>query len=265
MKIPKNYFGAVLLTAVVATSSIIYSCTKTPALDDTGVRVTTASGSNQRYTDPGNIANPDNPMDYVGRIHNEGLDYVLDHRADWHCDPNLMEQKGCELSAQFYANSSYGQGPASYPSVLAQISSNVDMYQAIGIDGVIENVGSAGLKEYLNEMVDLIEAYNDSTQIDTLIASIKQIEQDVNASSLSPDDKAMFNGAASIARYSSSYWFGETILPASQWVHCNNNVPIPMGKFNWTKFWTVVAFDVAGFLIGDVPGAVGLSTVGSTI
>ncbi len=265
MKKNKINFSLMLIVSTIAGGTFFFSCSKNEkevAPLSPGHYSSPLSAA--PYTACPNVANADNPYDQVGVIHNDGLDYALMHQAEWPCDRGAMTQKAIELTTNFCCENGYGQPGDCYAATSGLVTGTVNTYQSNSIDDIINANGSNALKNYTHSLMDEINSYTDSTQIDSLLTSIKQLEGQVTASTLNADEKRTFLESASVARYSACYWFQETQKQASVWGHCPGN-PIPAGKYNWTKLLVVVCADVAGYIVGNVPGGIGLSTVVASI
>lgn len=262
MKKSKMNLSLMLIVSAIAGTTFFFSCSKNEK------EITSLSPGNTNsplsvalYTPCPSVSNPDNPYDNIGVAHNDGLEYALAHRNEWPCNPAAMQQKAFSLAADFSCINGWAPPAANCPTATANTIANAfNAYQAIGINGIINDMGSQELQTYTHRLMDKISSYNDSTQIDSLLTSIKQIESEVNASLLNASEKQTFLGSASVARYSACYWFQERQNPTSTWWgHCPNN-PIPAAKYNWRKLLAIVCADVIGYIVANVPGGVGFST-----
>ncbi|CAN5894760.1 hypothetical protein BH11BAC7_BH11BAC7_08960 [soil metagenome] len=262
MKTSKMNVSMMLIVSAIAGATFFFSCSKNEQLTP----ASPARPNVAMYADPAtscpNVSNPANPYDNAGATHNAGLDNIYSHYAEWAPDPATQEQQFISYSTSFLCDIGYGNGDCG--SVEAQIQSSLATYRASTTEDIIHSMGSPMVQDYTRRLMDECTTYQDSTQIDSLLASIKRIESEVIASSINEREKESFLGASSVARYSACYWFQETQKTRSDWGHAPGN-PTPAAKYNWTKFWVVLGADIAGYIVGNVPGAIGISGVFATI
>jgi hypothetical protein len=262
MKTSKMNVSLMLIVSAVAGATFFFSCSKENPLTPNSPAGPTVAMHADPTTGCPNVSNPANPYDNAGATHNAGLDYIYSHYEEWSADPATQQQQFIDYSTSFLCDMGYNGGDCG--AIKSQVESSLATYQASTIDDIINAMGSPLLQDYTRTLMHELNTYKDSTQIDTLLATIKRIEGNVIHSTLSPDEKETFLGASSVARYSACYWFQETQKARSDWGHTPTN-PTPSAKYNWTKFWVVLGADVAGYIVGNVPGAIGISGVFATI
>ncbi len=250
----------VLVTVAVAGMTFVFSCAKDSSGMDGLSSEQNSSGSTMRYTECADVSNPANPYDDIGAAHNAGLVYILDHKAEWEplCDEPSLRNKLIELTANFTCENGYGPPADCFGTLLTQLTGNMNTYTASTHEDIIADMGSAALQGYMHELLDEVGNYEDSTQIDSLLAHIRQIESSAAASTMSADEKETFLKCASIGRYSACYAFQEFQKSQTDWTPCPNP-QIPAGKINWKRVAAVVGGDIIGGAMGGVGGAIVVS------
>ncbi|HTF04059.1 MAG TPA: hypothetical protein VK826_08535 [Bacteroidia bacterium] len=270
MKKSKMNLNLMLVASAIAGATFIYSCTKDSASSNPAPPVYNQANT-PPYTPCPNVENLENPYDNVGVAHNDGLEYVLAHKPQWSCgDDAQWIQTAIDLTATFVCDKGYGPSADCYNATSAMLNNVVNDYQSMTLEDVIAGMGSVQLQDYTGQLFNEVQSYRDSTQIDSLLTSIKQLEGEAITSTLNPDERRTFLELASIARYSSCYWFQEHQKSVTDW-HCPTN-PIPAGKYNWTKLLVTICADIAGGALGSitgpagtVAGAMGFSAIYATI
>jgi hypothetical protein len=266
MKMKKNKmnFNLMLLASAIAGTAFIYSCTKdNERMNPQSVTNPPVVMNTPPYTPCPNVENPANPYDQAGVVHNEILDYILMNKPQWSCGDNSQwVQTNVHLTATYMCDNGYGVGGNDYNATSNMLNDIVDDFQTRSFEDIVADIGSEQLQNYNTQLLNEVESYTDSTQIDSLLNSIKRLESVVMASTLSPDEQKVFLEGASIARYSSCYWFQEYQKSVSDW-HCPSD-PIPAGKFNWGRGLGVAFADICGGLAFSWLGPVG-STVGAAV
>ncbi|MDQ3108496.1 MAG: hypothetical protein M3R17_01255 [Bacteroidota bacterium] len=266
MKKGKINLSLMLIVSAIAGTTFFFSCSKnSEEISSISPGQTNSPLSTAPYTDCSNVSNPENPYDQTGATHNDILDYVIAHQSEWPCDNAQMPQKISELTSNFICDNGYGSGADCYNTTFNLASTTLNEYASNTHEEIINSHGSAAMQGYMHELINEIEGYEDSTQIDSLLASIKQIERQVTTSTLDADEKAAFLNCSSIGRYSACYWFQETQKAQSDWTRRCPYIPSnpPAGKINWTKFGIIIACDILGYVIGNLPGAGACSSMGA--
>jgi hypothetical protein len=264
MKKSKINLSLMLFVSAIAGATFIYSCTKdTDQVNPASPQNSPAVMNAARYRPCSNVANADNPYDQAGVIHNDALEYMLAHKPQWSCGDHAEWIKTCvDLTATYACDNGYGPAVNCYSVATSGLNNIVNICESMTPEQIIGNTGSPQLQGHIRQLYYEMRSYTDSTQIDTLLASIKQLESGVISSTLSPGEKQTFLEAASIARYSSCYWFQEHQKSVTDW-HCPTD-PVPAGRFNWGRFALVAFADVCGGLAGSWGGPIG-STVGAAV
>lgn len=257
MKKSKMNVSLMLIASAIAGTAFIYSCTKENEPMNPGSAGNPPVVMNTPpYTPCPNVENPANPYDHAGVVHNEILAYILSQKSQWSCGDNTQWiQTNVDLTATYMCANGYGPSPSDYIATSAMLNNVVNEYQSKTLDQLIEGAGSEQLQDYDRQLFDEFSSYTDSNQIDSLLDSIKELESEVMASTLNPDEQKTFLETASIARYSSCYWFQEYQKSVTDW-HCPTN-PAPAGKFSWKKFFEVAFPDLVGGLAFSWLGPLG--------
>jgi hypothetical protein len=264
MKNGKINLSLMLFASAIAGATFIYSCTKdTDPMNPSSPTNSPVVMNAPPYTPCTNVANADNPYDQAGFIHNDALQYMMAHKPQWSCGDHAQWIQTCvDLTATYACDNGYGPADNCYSIATGELNNVINLCESMTAEQIIANTGSAQLQDYIGQLHNEVRSYTDSTQIDTLLTSIKQLESGAMGSTLNPDEKRTFLEAASIARYSACYWFQEHQKSVTDW-HCPTN-PIPAGKFNWGRFGLIVFADVCGGLAGSWGGPIG-STVGAAL
>ncbi|MEI6596568.1 MAG: hypothetical protein WCO28_13460 [Bacteroidota bacterium] len=163
-------------------------------------------------TTPSNIPNPSNPFDSAGADHNAGLDYVA---ANFGSPTKPLGTSLQTLVANFgvsYFSLNFDDTYNSLGTIAAAqqtyLTNNNDYIPNVIANIISDWSGSSAAKSYLTDITNAILEYTDSSQIDTLVSSIKTIETAILADGhLTNEESELLLCSSSIARYSSYYWF----------------------------------------------------------
>lgn len=230
-----------LFAVAIAGMTFIFSCGKN---NETLLTHHAANNTTNRYTPCSGVENPANPYDQAGLEHNNGVQYILDHKSEWVCDDEGMKQVLVNLDADFACNMNYGTPPSNCQSEAHTLFTQ-QLNQNLGrsAEDLILSAGTSAGQDFMFRLKDAFDTYNDSTQVDSLLAAIKVIENDAMNSSLSPDEKQAFLQASSIARYSVCYWSQDGSLDQSEWTHCPDGGSV--ARINWRKVLGCAMIDAA--------------------
>ncbi len=194
-------------------------------------------------------ANPINPYDSVGRMHNAGLDYIS----------RMILRTGDATAGAinryislFCRDSLHIVMPVISPAphLLIRQGSPDELNKAIG-----QLPYSLSVKSYLNRLVDLAK---DSTGTWNYAAFKKQVMNLENKvltdRALAIDQQRILLSAASVARYSAAYWSAKAAQK-------NRNGCWWCGPVSWAF---VVVHDITGTVVtGGVPGGIAFSKFSS--
>jgi hypothetical protein len=208
-----------------------------------------------------------NPYDWVGEMHNKGLDYALQRiaeapLADW--GPDAV----ATIVVEFVESQPEGRGlltagvPQTESSQLAAIVSwTLDEYYAHIESLYAQGTVSREFADYAVEILDL--CLRGSRQ------GLRQIAADINGLAIRPEEKVILFSAAAIAEHSTAYWSarpaGEA-LRGTQLIHPIAAADVVGGICGGVTTWITTRStghsdwaDIAG---GALIGAVGASTLG---
>lgn len=208
-----------------------------------------------------------NPYDWVGEMHNKGLDYTLDQiaqdpLADW--DANSVEKVvfGFVESEPGVQNLlATGAPNMALREIVEAISWTTDGYYdyiaALHSEGAV----SQRFAEYATEILDL--------SLRGSIKGLREIAGDINGSSLEQGEKVILLAAASVAEHSTRYWSARPATEAlcsAQLIHPIAAADIVGGVCGGVSTWLTTRYtghsdwaDIAG---GALIGALGASTLG---
>lgn len=249
-----------LVVSAFAGATIFFSCSKNEReLTPSSPAHPTVAMNSAPYTPCPDVANPANPFDYVGAAHNEGLEYILAHQPEWVNDEIALKEMFIGYTGDFVCDNGYGPAGDCFGITHNQLVNTVNTYESTPVNDIVADLGSPELQAYMNQLLEEVDTYTDSTQIDSLLASIKRIESDVNASDLDADEKQTFLQSSSVGRYSMCYWFQEYQKSHTSWTP--PNPPVPAGKINWKRIAKIAAGDIVGAACGGVGGAIVVSAI----
>jgi hypothetical protein len=222
-----------------------------------------------------NPTNGNNPIDSVGQIHNEILDYIAFH-------PGFDTIDIIAHAYDYVQNSKNWDDMSEY---MSQYSADTlgqsiwDFCNDDDLEGLINYVSSMGglsqaLINELNNLFSVLDFNDENVSASEIIDSLKQIESNFAESTevFTLAESRTFYGTASVLRYSIAYWFSvsqddnhpyytyiaDMIASYNQFDNGDSSTRAP---FPWRKLWralTVVAADAAGFAGGYALGS-GLS------
>jgi hypothetical protein len=208
-----------------------------------------------------------NPYDWVGEMHNKGLDYTLDRiaqdpRADWDVgavEAVVLEFAESEPDGRVLLTA--GTSDMALDQIAGIIAWTTDGYYAYIETLHGEGKVSQGFADYATEILDL--CLRGSNQ------GLREIAADINDSSLEQGEKVILLAAASIADHSSRYWSAwpatDTLCDA-QLIHPIAAADIVGGVCGGVSSWLTTRYtghsDWTDIVGGALIGAVGASTLG---
>jgi hypothetical protein len=208
-----------------------------------------------------------NPYDWVGEMHNRGLDYALqriaeDPLADW--DPDAIAGLVVEfVESQPEGRSLLAAGvPKTESSQLAAIVSwTVDEYYAHIESLYAQGTVSREFADYATEILDL--CLRGSRK------GLHQIVADINRLAVRPEEKVILFSAAAVAEHSTAYWSAWPAADALRGTQLINPIAaadvvggICGGVSTWITTRSTGHSDWADIAGGALIGAVGASTLG---
>jgi hypothetical protein len=204
---------------------------------------------------PVDVSNPANQVDFVGQLHNEGLDYAIANKARLGNDPRLWTLRVQQLTSEYLcANESRigqlfsGMTPGTLPDDCSMTDGEVSFLAEL--QQLQDNATSLGFANF--------------------IAAVKGLEASVAAQPMSTREKVITLGACSVARYSAAYWYSETQLATSLWATLPSGTPSPL-SINWGDVGKQDVEGAVGGLIGSLFGGpitwlgAGLGALGGAI
>ncbi|WP_162903031.1 hypothetical protein [Taibaiella koreensis] len=192
-------------------------------------------------------ANPNNPYDEIGRIHNNGLLYV--QKTNGINNHNVGD---IYAAAVEYATANGLSIPTEddFNKNVTKISAGVDQY--------ISNLSISGTaKNHISVILNTLSDDDDSYAIRK--SKVTEVETAVSASALTATEKEMVLKVASTARYSAVYW----INIDTGFDPVNDTDPQPYRIRLATDqevraAWRAI-YDAAGAIFGNVIQSIGLS------
>jgi hypothetical protein len=230
------------------------------------------------------VTNPNNPYDYVGNLHNQGVDAVFN---SVNTTSTISYQSVVYITNSYLASKGYDT---------TQVNNGLTTAEQLGYFSILDtsyannpslltskllNDGriSVSAKNYLDELTTLINntlgtdnSGSPSTYSTFANAAVAIENQFANDNSLSSMDLEVLQQAFSVARYSAGYW-GNYILAQNSWQAVDGsksngkittNATLHISKaasappFNWGN---VAKGDTFGLVGGAIGGAVAAGIV----
>jgi hypothetical protein len=168
-------------------------------------------------------SNSNNQYDYIGQMHNLGLEYVKNNFDD-SVDPSDLgevingfnEVLGEFADQQGYTSTEIGDIQEDFEELFdgTFASNNTNYLVNMNISTV-----AAG---YISSVFDILDGMNQSEidipfDLTIFIDDIKDIETDIFSSNLSTTEEQLVLGFTSITRYSLAYWYDVAANPTDPW------------------------------------------------
>ncbi len=205
-------------------------------------------------------SNSKNKYDYVGVMHNKGLESFAN---SYKTIKGLESNKKMSFATLINSNTLYlGQDNSinQFNSKLIESNSLLTYLKNIGSNNssfvtafdAINYRPSSEFKEYFIQMLNAVDGIDEKneTSLKAYIDLMKNVENNIVASNLQTNEKDILLAMASVGRYSGSYWFYKTSI--SNWNP--NNVPHTSNK-------QIIKWDIAGGAGGAATGAI----IGGTV
>ncbi len=207
-------------------------------------------------------SNPKNQYDYVGKVHNEGLEnFIRNYKNinglenDSHLNfevllnANALYLGDNESLMEFNAAFTKNENLTEYFKFLT--SEKQDYVKALDI--VNFNASDDFKKIYQNILtqVDAID-FSDVKSLDNYLVKIKALEEGIAKSSVTKEEQGYLLASSSISRFSAVYWF-DVVNTKTNWDPRSVNTASASRQ--------IIKMDVAGGVGGAVVGAI----VGGTV
>ena len=207
-------------------------------------------------------ANPDNPYDYIGQLHFQGINYILSHSTPQYSSYSAATE---EFLATLEIN---GTKAASAPvqNVLTkeQIDRIVEEAMSLRIN-TSEKLSPAAQKEIIRlaeTIQDLFENPGDYSY-ERIKTQIMDFEEDIiNDYGLMEGDKQIVLQTTSVFRYSTAQW--EEALPGFSAEIVPTGWTLNGKKLKWWQWLVVGIADAAGGALGTAIGGP-LGTAGGAV
>lgn len=159
--------------------------------------------------DPSNL---NNPYDYIGYLHNKGIDYMFSHSIEFY-NPvsNAINKNNFKESfSNYYANYA-----GNFLDSIYNTSNNVDSLKSASLKFFTDEINFSSLMasisdslspsqlNYYNSVLTTINNFSDFSTFKTQVVSI---ESSIINSNLSTNEKLVLLMGTSVARYSAHYW-----------------------------------------------------------
>ncbi len=152
-------------------------------------------------------ANPSNPYDSIGSIHNKVLQKVCDY-VDETGDTSIS---GRREQVNNYFKNRYGEDISK--KLLEMESRSKKDFPGGMIKAVPQNMFSTVVESYLNRIINAVRSVKTMDGYQAFKATVVSIEKEVPADKrLSKAEQQKMFLAASIARYSVSFWMGKAAI-----------------------------------------------------
>jgi hypothetical protein len=206
-------------------------------------------------------SNPSNKYDYIGVLHNKGLESFI---SNYKNVKNLENNKVINLEALLNMNTLYlGEDKSllkfnssfnndiNFKKYIEAISSkNVDFVDGLAILNFKPTNDFKNIYNKIMTEIDIIDIKNIET-LNKFISNIKNLEELISKSSFANNDKEILLSTTAISRHSAVYWF-KTLNNKNEWNPQNQS------NINSKQ---IIKLDVAGGAGGAVVGAI----VGGTV
>lgn len=223
-------------------------------------------GCANETTGPDNLGGFENPYDWVGEMHNKGLDYTLDIVIE-DPDQDWTPQEIGILAADYYRSQSKdqslpaGTGNMDFPSLTGVSLGGKPRYVAY-LDSLYDaGVVSDHFRGYAEQILDLCEQGDRE--------GLAGVAEEVDRSAAADEEKVILLAAISVARHSLIYWLKSpkgSLLRSSQMVHpiaAADMVGAAVGGLStWWNNRNSGSTDWWGIAGGALIGGLGASTMG---
>jgi hypothetical protein len=193
--------------------------------------------------------NESNPYDFVGKLHNEGLTYLVVHAQNYYINNELNRDSFKYYSDQYYTSIAAKYIDSMYSQNNSEDSINVFLNRFnTGIFYSLLSDVSTNLTVSQRFYFDQISSEIDSfSNFLAFKSSIIQIENAIMASSLPENDKMVLLMGTAVSRYSAHYWSTVSIESIRDYFNDNNFPPT-------SAIGNILKWDFQGAVMGGVAG-----------
>ncbi|HIR72448.1 MAG TPA: hypothetical protein IAB96_02800 [Candidatus Coprenecus pullicola] len=195
-------------------------------------------------------ANPDNPYDYIGRLHFQGIEYLLSH-----AEPQFesLSTATDNFIASIYAGT---KADTIYvENVLSKEQIDQIIHEAMSLTINTDDIPSPQLQNEFNRLsASIADLFNNPGDFsyERIKSQIVSLESTVISNTSLPEaEKRTVLEATSVFRYSTAQW--EAAVPLFQ----DDNVPSYVKDKKKRKWWQWLVIGLADVLGGVAGGAVG--------
>ena len=133
-----------------------------------------------------------NPYDYIGQMHNQGLDFVINVIHNAPCA--VKEEVIVKLTSQFVSQFCFSKGTS--PLLIESSVVNALNYRRLNVLPPIDNPTQAG---FVNDLLTIADTYvNPFEHLGVITTQVNDLNQTVFLSSLTEEEKMSVLGAAAV-------------------------------------------------------------------
>ena len=233
-----------LYGAICCLPILLTNCKKN---NSTGPAIT----SNQNLLPASRVspANPNNPYDNIGAMHNSGLDYFINNSISKSNFSNIWITMAGDFEEQndldstglhgFFNDSVYYALGGSQLTTTDPIDPQQEFNTLLSKNAISEIEYN-----YLNQMYAAVDSNlvtkNTDSSISAICGRIITIENDIQKNVTDPTAQKNLLVAAAVTRYSVAYWLNQAANPKNPW-----NIP-PNVHAEWSLIHKLVGDDLAG-------------------
>jgi len=219
--------------SMILLSTILFSCKEEPPVrSGEGIRITNSSTLT--------IANPLNPYDNAGVLHNQGIEYLLNNRSYFGTNVDSMCLDIVNVIGDFFENENplNVNNPETY--YRDSISHLLFNKRAMSLTALYSSQGYSSYSINLNDSIFTVigDLANNTTNLAYFIAEVKVIEHLLlNDNNLNSSEKEWLLSQTSILRYSTALW--KDVIENLSGGDTNKDYDeVPLGMFSWLgKVW----------------------------
>lgn len=197
-----------------------------------------------------------NPYDYIGQMHNQGLDFIINTIYSSSCAVN--ETTVIKLSSQFV--SQFCTFCEVSPISLEAGITNVLNYRKLDLLPPVDNPVQSG---FINDLLNIADLFvNPFEHLESINTQINDLNKNVFLSNLTVEEKIPIFCASSVYVNSLYYWNQVIQTEDNKWAIYITNQEVSFLGLNWGK---VGKEDLKGALPGAIAGGIGALFTGGGI